>query len=134
MTFFTSPLGALGGMFIPSFTPRGEQSLLFRRMEGRTDNFTAGDKIHPWGTTTPLGSKFAPRGELRTLEQCPSLALKSCDTWCASSLRAWQRCIITQTSREPIAASQLSSPMTSQLHHVFLWKIKDATSRTTTAV
>jgi hypothetical protein len=30
----------LGGMFTPSFTPRGEQSLLFRRMEGQTDNFT----------------------------------------------------------------------------------------------
>jgi hypothetical protein len=27
-------------MFTPSFTPRGEQSLLFRRMEGQTDNFT----------------------------------------------------------------------------------------------
>jgi hypothetical protein len=26
--------------FTPSFTPRGEHSLLFRRMEGRTENFT----------------------------------------------------------------------------------------------
>jgi hypothetical protein len=30
----------LGEMFTPSFIPRGEQSLLFRRMEGRTENFT----------------------------------------------------------------------------------------------
>jgi hypothetical protein len=28
------------GMFTPSFTPRGEHSLLFRRMEGRTENIT----------------------------------------------------------------------------------------------
>jgi hypothetical protein len=30
----------LGGMFTPSFTPRSEISLLFRRMEGPTENFT----------------------------------------------------------------------------------------------
>jgi hypothetical protein len=24
-----------------------------------------GDKIHPWGTNSPLGSKFAPRGEVK---------------------------------------------------------------------
>jgi hypothetical protein len=29
----------LGGMFTPSFTPRGERSLLFRRMEGQAENF-----------------------------------------------------------------------------------------------
>jgi hypothetical protein len=44
--FLTSPLAPrgelcpLGVKFTPSFTPRGEQSLLFRRMEGRTENFT----------------------------------------------------------------------------------------------
>jgi hypothetical protein len=45
---------------------RNEHSLLFRRMEGRTENFTrrgqnspAGDKIHPWGT------KFATRDEVK---------------------------------------------------------------------
>jgi hypothetical protein len=26
-----------------------------------------GDKIHPWGTTSPLGSKFAPRGEVQNV-------------------------------------------------------------------
>jgi hypothetical protein len=31
---------SLGEMFTPSFTPRGEHSLLFRRMEGQTENFT----------------------------------------------------------------------------------------------
>jgi hypothetical protein len=30
----------LEGMFTPSFTPRGEHSKLFRRMEGRTEKFT----------------------------------------------------------------------------------------------
>jgi hypothetical protein len=32
------------------------------------DNFTPapGDKIHSWGITSPLGSKFAPRGEVKT--------------------------------------------------------------------
>jgi hypothetical protein len=30
----------LGEIFTPLFTPRGESSLLIRRMEGRTDNFT----------------------------------------------------------------------------------------------
>jgi hypothetical protein len=24
-----------------------------------------GDTIHPWGTTSPLGSKFAPRGKVK---------------------------------------------------------------------
>jgi hypothetical protein len=30
----------LGVKFTPLFTPRGEHSLLFRRMEGQTNNFT----------------------------------------------------------------------------------------------
>jgi hypothetical protein len=30
----------LGVMFTPSFTPMGKQFVLFRRMEGRTKNFT----------------------------------------------------------------------------------------------
>jgi hypothetical protein len=40
-------------------------------MEGRTENITSednispGDKIYPWKTTSPLGSKFAPRGEVK---------------------------------------------------------------------
>jgi hypothetical protein len=49
-------------MFIPSFTPMVEHTLLFRRIEGRTENFTPQgitllpwDKIHHWGTTSPLG-------------------------------------------------------------------------------
>jgi hypothetical protein len=35
-------------MFTPSFTPRGEHSLLFRRMEGRTENFTPGRGQNPY--------------------------------------------------------------------------------------
>jgi hypothetical protein len=58
-------------MFTPSFTPRGEHSLLFRRMEGQPesftprDNFTPWDKVHHWRTTSPLGSKFAPRVKVK---------------------------------------------------------------------
>jgi hypothetical protein len=76
--FLTSPLAPrgeicpLGGMFTPSFTPRGEHSLLVRRMEGRTENFIPqgittppGDTVHPWGTSSSLGSKFAPWGEVK---------------------------------------------------------------------
>jgi hypothetical protein len=29
-----------------------------------------GDKINPWETTSPLGSKFAPRGEVKNGPQC----------------------------------------------------------------
>jgi hypothetical protein len=66
--FLNSPLGVnlalsgvicpLGGMFIPSFTPRGEHSLLFRRMEGQTENFTPEGQIRPWGKSLPLGAKL----------------------------------------------------------------------------
>jgi hypothetical protein len=53
-------------MFTPLFTPRGEHYLLLRRMEGQTENFAPrDDKILPWGTTSLLGSKFAPRGEVK---------------------------------------------------------------------
>jgi hypothetical protein len=51
-------------MFTPSFTPRGEHSLL--KNGGANREFhpqgiasLPGDKIHPWG------SKFAPRGEVK---------------------------------------------------------------------
>jgi hypothetical protein len=43
--FLTSPMALrgeicpTGGMFTPSFTPKGEHSLKFRRMEGQTENF-----------------------------------------------------------------------------------------------
>jgi hypothetical protein len=53
-------------MFTPSFTPGSEHSLLFKRMEGQAMNFnptsTQGDKIHPWGTTSPWGSQSLPLG------------------------------------------------------------------------
>jgi hypothetical protein len=83
-TFLTSPLAPrgyihprgelcpLGVRYTPSFTPRGEHSLLFRRMEGRkenltpVDNFTPrGQKFTPGGQLRPWGSKFAPRGEVK---------------------------------------------------------------------
>jgi hypothetical protein len=62
----------LGGMFAPLFTPRGEHSLLFRRTGGDEqrispprDNFTPRGQNLPLGTTSPLGSKLASRGEVK---------------------------------------------------------------------
>jgi hypothetical protein len=43
-------------MFTPLFNPRGEYSLLFRRMEGPTENVT------PYGTKFTPGSNFDPGG------------------------------------------------------------------------
>jgi hypothetical protein len=50
-------------MFTLSFTPRGEYSLLFRRMEGRTENFTPGDNLTPRGQNSSLVDNFAPGGQ-----------------------------------------------------------------------
>jgi hypothetical protein len=82
--FNFTPRGAFGsqggnvfpwGMFTPSFTPgpRGEHYLLFRRMEGLTrispqgitSPTSPGDKIHPWGTISPRGSKFVLRVKVK---------------------------------------------------------------------
>jgi hypothetical protein len=46
-------------MFTPSFTPRDKHALLFRRMEGQTENFT------PRRQTSSLRAKFTPRGEVK---------------------------------------------------------------------
>jgi hypothetical protein len=57
LNFTLDPRGKirpLGGLLTPSFTPWGEHSLLFRWMEGRTENFT------PRGQNSPLGDNFAP--------------------------------------------------------------------------
>jgi hypothetical protein len=70
----TSPLGVnlalrgeicpLGGMFTPSFTPRGKHYLLFRRMEGQTEfhpqgtKFTPGGQLRPWGLSLAQGVKL----------------------------------------------------------------------------
>jgi hypothetical protein len=64
----------LGEMFTPSFTPRGEHFLLFRRMEGRTENLISppqgimspqGTKFSPWGQLCPFGIKVSFRGEVK---------------------------------------------------------------------
>jgi hypothetical protein len=56
----------LGGMFTTLFTPRGEHSLLFRRMEGRTDNFTPRGSLYPYGDKAHLWeSKYATREKLK---------------------------------------------------------------------
>jgi hypothetical protein len=39
---------------------RGEQ-----RISPPGDNFNPRGKIHPWGTTSPLGVKVFPRGEVK---------------------------------------------------------------------
>jgi hypothetical protein len=62
--FLTSPLAhrgeicPIGEMSTPSFTSRGEHSLVFRRMEGWTENFTPRGQLHPWGQSLPLGAKL----------------------------------------------------------------------------
>jgi hypothetical protein len=57
-------------MFTPSFTPMGEHSLLFRRMEGQIDDFTPGDNFTTRGEFfkqifAPT-EKLAPRGKVGT--------------------------------------------------------------------
>jgi hypothetical protein len=47
-------------MFTPLFTPKGEHSILFIRMEGQTENYTP-----PQGITSPRGTKFTPRGKVK---------------------------------------------------------------------
>jgi hypothetical protein len=65
--FVTSPLAPrgeirpLGGMFTPSFTPRGEHSLLcVEEWRGEQRISPPGDNFTPWGQNSPLGDKFAP--------------------------------------------------------------------------
>jgi hypothetical protein len=36
---------------------------MFRRMEGRTENFTPGDNCNPRGQNSPLGNNFATGGQ-----------------------------------------------------------------------
>jgi hypothetical protein len=49
---------SLGRMFTTSFTPRGEHSLLFRG--GEQIILPQGDKVHSWGTPSPLRAKVCP--------------------------------------------------------------------------
>jgi hypothetical protein len=52
-------LCSLGRLFTPSFTPRGEPSLMFRRMKGPTES------LHHWGIYShPYGENFTPGGKL----------------------------------------------------------------------
>jgi hypothetical protein len=67
LNFTPGPLGwtwpqGWNEMFTPLFTPGVEHSLLFRRMERRTENFTPRGQSSPLGSTSTLGSKFAPFG------------------------------------------------------------------------
>jgi hypothetical protein len=61
-----APMGEicpLGRMFTPSFTPKGDHSLLFRVMEGRTYNFIPRELLHPQGTKFNLGGQLRPWGQ-----------------------------------------------------------------------
>jgi hypothetical protein len=58
------------------FTPRDEHSLLFRRIEGRTENFTPGDNFTPRGQIRPLGSKFA-LGEKLSMGHVNNMSFKA---------------------------------------------------------
>jgi hypothetical protein len=49
------------------FIPRGENSLLFKIMEGQTKNYPPpGDNFTPRGILRHWASKFAPMGEVKT--------------------------------------------------------------------
>jgi hypothetical protein len=50
-------------MFTPSFTPRGEHSLLLRRMENG-DNFTPRGQNSPLGDNLAPGAKFSSGGKV----------------------------------------------------------------------
>jgi hypothetical protein len=54
-------------MFTPSFTPRGEHlHVTVKKNEGANREFHPyGDNFTPRGHSSPLGSKFAPRGEVK---------------------------------------------------------------------
>jgi hypothetical protein len=44
------------------------------------DKFTPGNKIHPWGITSPLGSKFVQRGKVKNGPQrLAIIQLHNCD-------------------------------------------------------
>jgi hypothetical protein len=58
----------LEGIFTHSFTPRGEHSLLFRRIVERTENLPPGDNFTPLGQSSFLGDNFAPGGRSSPLE------------------------------------------------------------------
>jgi hypothetical protein len=51
-------LWSLGGLFTPSFTPKDEHYLLFRKAEVRTES------LHPYGITSSLGENFPPRKQI----------------------------------------------------------------------
>jgi hypothetical protein len=71
-----SPLRSPPGVNTPNYLEewRGEQRIYPPRGYLHPH---PGDKIHPWKTTLPLGSKFAPRGENKNGPQktCPLFAL-----------------------------------------------------------
>jgi hypothetical protein len=69
--FLTSPLPPrgklcpLGVMLTLLFTPGMNTLYCLEEWRGEQRISPPGDKIHPLGTTSPLGSKFAPRGEVK---------------------------------------------------------------------
>jgi hypothetical protein len=50
----------LGRLFTPSFTPRGEQYLIFKDEQ-------SGDNFNPRGQSSPLGANFIPWGKISPL-------------------------------------------------------------------
>jgi hypothetical protein len=58
-------IGPLGLKFTPSFSPRGEHSLMFRRMEGQTEFHPPGDNFTPRGQNSLLGPTLPLEVKLR---------------------------------------------------------------------
>jgi hypothetical protein len=50
----------LGGMFTPSFTPRGEHSTVKKNWGAHRELPSPGDKFTSRGQISPLGDNFAP--------------------------------------------------------------------------
>jgi hypothetical protein len=78
LNFTPAPQGWISPLGV-NLAPRGEHSLFFRRIEGRTENFTPGGQLRPWGSKFVsrgkvkngpllLRHEFVPRGELSPLE------------------------------------------------------------------
>jgi hypothetical protein len=62
-----------------NLAPRGEPSILFRRMEGQTENFTHRDNFIPRGQSSILGDNFTPGGQILPLGAKLRMGMTLCE-------------------------------------------------------
>jgi hypothetical protein len=91
--FLTSPLAPrgeicpLGGMFTLLFTPGVNTLYCLEEWRGKQtislpgDNITPREQNSPLGTTSPLGPKFAPRGEVKNVLPNREVSFESISIW-----------------------------------------------------